>query len=389
MAEGRVTIGYLNPLAKIGGAERSLLDVIGALDPARYRAVLFLPAAGPLVAAAERRGAKVHVTPLPGMVLAAGRHAPWLSLAVALLAPLLILPTLIKMIVLARREKVSLLHANGIKVHLLTCLMKRVLRVPVVWHLRDFSAGRRMWPLYCRLAAWTADALIANSQAVAREWEGCHPNVQVAYNGIDLAHFAPPEGDPRPRKGYRVAMLGVLTPWKGHGVFLDALRLLVDKGSDVQAWIIGDAIYDTGGHAGYRGRLERQVAALGLVGRVEFLGFRDDVPTLLHQTEVVVHASVSPEPFGRVVAEALAAGCAVVAADDGGVPEIVTHERHALLTPPGDATALAEALWRLELDPELRRTLAEAGRKRVTEKFALADNAPRTTAIYETLLKDR
>ncbi len=380
------TICYLNPLAKIGGAERSLLDLIGALDPQRYRAVIIMPDDGPLAVEAAKLGARIHVVPLPALFRKAGRHAPLTSLAAMLLSPFLLLPVLWRMIRVARRENACLLHANGIKVQVLACVLKVVLRVPVVWHLRDFSSRRRMWPLYRRLARRFADVLIANSRAVAREWDGVHPNVRVIYNGIDIEKFRPPAGE-KTGGEFRVAMLGILAPWKGHEVFLRAARLLKERDSAMRAWIIGDEIYDTGGHEGWRGHLENYARELGVDDCMEFLGFRADVPQLLHRTDLVVHASVEPEPFGRVVAEALAAGCAVIAANDGGVPEIVTHEKHALLTAPGDEAALADAVFRYETDTDLRARHAVAGCERVREHFALGETSQAVMAVYERLIK--
>ena len=85
----------------------------------------------------------------------------------------------------------------------------------------------------------------------------------------------------------------------------------------------------------------------GWSGAVDFLGFREDVPELMRGLDILVHASVIGEPFGQVVAEGMAAGCAVVATRGGGVPEIVVDGESGLLVEMGDAAGMAAAIGRL------------------------------------------
>ena len=98
---------------------------------------------------------------------------------------------------------------------------------------------------------------------------------------------------------------------------------------------------------------------LGVAERVLFAGFVDDIPSLLTDTDVVVHASVIPEPFGQVVLEGMAAGLPVVAAAAGGPLELIAHDVNGLLVPPGDRDALADQLRRLALDRALHAAWAK------------------------------
>jgi glycosyltransferase involved in cell wall biosynthesis len=119
---------------------------------------------------------------------------------------------------------------------------------------------------------------------------------------------------------------------------------------------------------------------------VHFLGHRDDVPEILAALDVLVHVPSAPEPFGRVVAEAMAVGKPVVAARAGGLPEIVEHEVTGLLVPPGDPSACAAAVLRLLADPALRARLGTAGRRRAEERFDPAAHAERVVAAYREVL---
>jgi len=101
---------------------------------------------------------------------------------------------------------------------------------------------------------------------------------------------------------------------------------------------------------------------VGLGGRVEFRGFRENVAEELERLDVLVHASIIPEPFGQVVLEGMSAGLPVVASGAGGPAEIVAHGRTGFLYQPGDAEALAERLLLLGRDPTLRRRIGAAAR---------------------------
>ena len=134
----------------------------------------------------------------------------------------------------------------------------------------------------------------------------------------------------------------------------------------------------------YAGELRTQVQNLGLGDRVSFTGFRADIAAELARLDVLVHASVVPEPFGQVVVEGMAAGVAVIASDAGGPAEIIERERSGLLVPPGDVAALAAALQRLAGDSTLRARLAAAGLERA-RAYEPAAVAPQVLAVYRSV----
>jgi glycosyltransferase involved in cell wall biosynthesis len=105
---------------------------------------------------------------------------------------------------------------------------------------------------------------------------------------------------------------------------------------------------------------------------------------------VVVHASVEPEPFGRVVAEGMACERAVVAMDAGGVPEVTGPSgRAALLVPPRNPEALAAAITRLIENPLEARRLGVEGRRRVVAMFPVVSHVSRVQSIYEQVRAGR
>jgi glycosyltransferase involved in cell wall biosynthesis len=115
--------------------------------------------------------------------------------------------------------------------------------------------------------------------------------------------------------------------------------------------------------------VQNQICELKLEDRVHLLGFRADIPVLMRAVDVVLHTSVAPEPFGRIIVEGMLAGRPVVAARAGGTPEIVRHDSTGFLVPPGDDAMIADAVATLLADPGRRATMGRAGRERARQVF--------------------
>src|SRR5262249_51653791 len=159
------------------------------------------------------------------------------------------------------------------------------------------------------------------------------------YDGLDLRRFRPQRSraEVRTALGIEPAHLAIgmaanIQPWKGQDVTLRAMAALAARFPDLTAVFAGGVVR---GAEWYQAALDDFAPAQGLVPRVRFLGSRSDVPDLVNAVDVVVHASVTPEPFGRVLIEAMALGKPVVASAAGGVLEIVDDGRSGFLVPPG------------------------------------------------------
>ena len=208
----------------------------------------------------------------------------------------------------------QVLHSNGFKMHLLGAHAAPS-GVPLVWHIRDY-VGRR--PIMARLLRWHAGRCalaVANSRSAAdnvREVCGLDGRVETIYNAIDVEYFTPdgPQSDLDALAGLppcapgtvRVGLPGTLARWKGHEVFLRALSLLPTDIA-VRGYVIGGALYETEGSQLSLAELRQIAADLGLGDKVGFTGFVRDTAAVLRALDIVVHASVAPEPFGRVIVE--------------------------------------------------------------------------------------
>jgi glycosyltransferase involved in cell wall biosynthesis len=175
-----------------------------------------------------------------------------------------------------------------------------------------------------------------------------------------------------------IVQVSRLESWKGQHVLIDALGELRDVPA-WHCWIVGGP-QRPAEHA-YLASLQRQAAAHGIADRVRFAGHRDDVRDVLSAADIFCQPNASPEPFGIVLVEALAAGLPVVAAASGGAPEVVDESCGELVS-PGDSRALARVLRALVADAGRRGRLGGCGPARAA---ALCDPARQLGAVAAAL----
>lgn len=367
----RLRVVFVNHTAKLSGGELALLRLIPSLD---VDALVVLGEEGPLAERLRERGIAVEILPFSARSLPRANVGAVLP-AVAAVAYAFRLRRLL------RRVRPDLVHTNSLKAALYGGVAGRLAGVPVLWHVRDRLAADYLPPRALRITQLAArllpSAAIANSKATAATLPaGLHTDV--------IASAVQP-GMASDRNGHagRIAIVGRIAPWKGQDVFLRAFASAFPDG-DETAVLVGAPLFGAGEEA-YERSLHTLAAELGLGDRVEFRGFREDVAAELRSTDVLVHASVLPEPFGQVIVEGMAAGVPVVAARAGGPAEVISDDVDGLLYEPGDVAELAAALRRVTGDRALRDRLSAAGRDKAAS-FSPERIAAQTTDAYRRLL---
>jgi glycosyltransferase involved in cell wall biosynthesis len=148
-------------------------------------------------------------------------------------------------------------------------------------------------------------------------------------------------------------------------VFAEALaRLPGATGVIVGAPLFGEEAFET--------ELREKIMELGIADRVWLLGFRKDIPLLMCSMDIIAHCSIAPEPFGRVVVEAMLAGKPVVASAAGGVMEIIQHGETGYLVEPGNVSALVAMLGGVMANAAACSVIAAAGRQWAEKNFTVA-----------------
>jgi glycosyltransferase involved in cell wall biosynthesis len=381
-------IAFLSVSAEMGGSEVSLLELVRGLRrlAQRVEPVVVVPRAGPLAARIVDAGGAVRVLPMPAALASFGewsmrgpsalvRGGGALLNAAGALGPY-------RRALSALLDDITpdVIHTNGFKLHVIGSRAARA-GVPVVWHVHEYVSRRPLSRRLLQHHVSRASAVVANSRSVADDVRivlGPETPISTIYNAVDLQEFAP-EGDavnldtlaglPAAAAGtVRVGLIATFARWKGHELFLRAIRRLGAE-SRVRAYVIGGPVYDTAGSQYTVDELRALAASLGVGDRVGFTGFIERPSTAMRALDVIVHASTEPEPFGLVIAEGLACGRAVIASAAGGAAELVEHDADALTFAPGDAGALADAVERCARDSALRVRLGAVARRTAIRRF--------------------
>jgi glycosyltransferase involved in cell wall biosynthesis len=361
---------FLDQSGKPGGAELCLLDIARAY---RDRCLVCLFSDGTFRTLLEKERIPVKVLATSIEVQKDSSTLQGLS-SIGKLIPLTIE-------VARLSHQYDLIYANTQKALVVGALASVLSRRPLVFHLHDILSlehfSRTNQRIAVMLANRFASLTIANSQASQSAFiaaGGQAKLTQVVYNGFTLSCYRDVASQRQPtRQGlgftdrdFVVGHFSRLAPWKGQHLLIEALTHCP---ASVSAILVGDALF---GERDYVTQLQQQVKDLNLEQRVRFVGFRSDVAQLMAACDLVAHTSTAPEPFGRVIVEAMLSGTPVVAAAAGGAMELVEDGVTGWLIAPGDPVILATIIQQCSDRPDSIGSIANTARIQASQRFDLA-----------------
>ncbi len=388
MAHARPTILQLIPHLDAGGAEMTTLEVTEAIVAGGGRA-LVLSEGGRLEERIIRLGGEIMRFPAatknPARVIANGY-----ALARVIGA-----------------EGVNLIHARSRAPAWSALLAVRKTKIPFVTTYHGAYSERGGIKNFYNSVMARSDIVIANSdytaQSIRTRYGAPDNRIRIVYRGVDLTRFDPATVSAERIAGLRskwqipedvrvILHMARVTPLKGQSVVIEAARRLKVKGRLEKAVVVfaGDAQ----GRTGYVEALQAQIAEGGLAQNIKLVGHVDDVPAAFAMAYVGLLVSTEPEGFGRSSVEAQAMRCPVILTRIGALPETLIAEPLApaapstgWLLPPGDASALADAIdAALALTEAERSAIGARARNFVTSRFTTRELQRQTLAVYDELV---
>lgn len=350
-------------LPRWGGTEKYVLDISSALRDRGHSVTVACPRGSVLA----ERAVLIGLQTVPFAMRSA---YAWNQL-----------PSLLRMMV----GNYEVIHAHSPLDYLISGVAARIGRIPALVMTRHMPH-----PFASRRSAYVCtsilfDRTIAVSNFISRVLieSGARPErIEAVPNGIVPVDPNPHAGNRLrrefgiPKDAILVAAAGRMSPDKGFGVLLRAIRELRAFGTDVHCLVFGDGkILE---------QLRNLAADLEIASWVHLPGFRTDVHDLWCAADIAVVPSVEPESFSFAAVEALSAGCAVVASRIGALPEVVSPSS-GILTEPRDVEELATAIRRLITSTDLRRGLQKAAAERA-RIFRLDANAENVERVYQGIL---
>jgi glycosyltransferase involved in cell wall biosynthesis len=395
-------IVFLSPAARGGGAEEALFDLVAGMRKAKpdWQLQVICGEQGPLCERLNSLAVATEVVAFPASFLTYGEQVGavregrlrWLLRTLRAAAEFAVYE--LKLGARLRALKPDIIHSNGMKMHLASALAANR-RAAVVWHLRDYISTR---PLSSRLLprlSFRTKLIFTESRSVARDARSVLRTIriEVVENAVDLARFQP-EGPvldldglsglaPAAPGTIKVGLIGTFARWKGQDLFLRAITLLPPDLA-VRFYIIGGPVYATPGSQWTKEELAKLAAPMR--ERVGLTGWVTDAPAAIRSLDIVVHASVKPEPFGLVIIQAAACGKAVVVSGEGGAGEVAAALPSATCFTPRDPESLAGAMHKLILAQGKRPATAPDGA--VRERFGLTRMASEAIKHFENLAAD-
>ena len=380
--EGGIRVVYLDHVARLSGGEIALMRLLTRFQNVTPHVILGED--GPLAQRLQQAGVSVEVL----AIAPSARDVRRDTVRFGATTPASAFHTLTYIVRLAARLRTldaDIVHTNSLKAGVYGSIAAKAAGTPLVWHVRDRIAEDYIPAPAVRLVRGLirhlADGVVANSTATLETIPAADRGRESWVIPASVEVSSLPR---RPSSGAtRFGMLGRLAPWKGQDLFLRAFASAFADGQE-RAVLVGAAMF---GEEDYERELHTLAGSLGIAERVEFRGFREDVWPELAGLDVLVHASIIPEPFGTVVLEGMAAGLAVLAADEGGPASVIRDGETGRLFRSRDADSLASAMRSLRDDRSERERLGATAVSALGEYHPDAV-AARLEQVYERVLAD-
>lgn len=291
------------------------------------------------------------------------------------------------------KHKIDLVHANNTPDLSDWLIASKLLRIKMVSHLRF------PWsPTYVRKKLLRYyDKVISISNYVTEQLKvkgiPCG-NVVTIHDGIDVRSM--PATNDSIENMFKelnistatslIGVIGNIRRWKGQHVAIESLRHIVSKNKNILCLFIGEissSPYDTE----YYSDLKELVKKYDLGNNVYFTGYRKDVLNILSKLDILIHTSIIPEPFGRVVLEGMIFRKPVIATNHGGPMESIVDGISGFLIPPEEPKLLADKIIFLMENKDIAKEVGDNARKHVEEKFSVEGNVQKIEGIYSSFLE--
>lgn len=358
--------------ADLYGSDRTLLQLLCAIQPGEADIVVLLPCRGPLADELVAAGIEVHIVPL---ALITRKSLTWRGLFEL---PIDLLKSFHAIGRVLAGRKVDVVYSNTLAVISGVCwaFFRRTYHV---WHIHEVPLHRWQRILMQLFFVRMGSVLVCNSHTTLRLWFGTNvgrrksERIRVVLNGIadpDIRWVM--QADPlRQELGMPeilISCVGRISWRKGQEILLRAAEQIWESGErGIHFLIVGSP------PSGQETALESLKEMMRLSPARDVLHFRDfqrNIWPVWAATDIAVVPSTEPESFGLVAVEAMAMNCPVIASGHGGMLEIVDDGLTGKLVAPGDVNALARAIRLLAINSERRREMGEAGRRKFLTHFS-------------------
>lgn len=372
---------FIHQSAELYGSDKTLLYLVINLDKTKFFPIVILPNDGPLKKELEKENIKVILAPVLKLYRKMFTPSNLLKLFKDYFKGVKVINTIKK------EYKIDFVYSNTLAVLLgfFYCMFHKTKHI---WHVHEIIESPNIFAKTFRflLNNRTNTVLLHNSIATSNFWN-CKRKNEIIWNGI--APFS--ELKTEERKIIRssvfksedkiiFALVGRISRWKGQMFLLETFQEIIQNHPNIKLVFIGSAPPN---QEHFLDSLQEKIKEYNLNDDVQILPFQENINQLWQSIDVAVVPSTEPEPFGMVAIEAMMAKKPVIAANHGGLMEIVVNNTTGFLIEPNNKMALKEAIEKLINNPDLRTTFGENGYQRATQNFSIENYVKKIEDILE------
>ncbi|OYQ33308.1 hypothetical protein CHU92_13020 [Flavobacterium cyanobacteriorum] len=384
---------FIHQSAELYGSDKTILMFISNLDRAKYTATVLLPSDGPLKREFEKNGIEVIIAP----ILKLYRKMFSVSGVVKFFREYK--EGLQKIEALHREKNFDLVYSHTLA-SLIGIVFARKYKIQHLWHVQEIIAKPVIFNkgFKALLGIKSNHKIVYDSKATMDFWVKGNSVLMAKsnfiWNGLDLE--AKPEIPPAVVNDVKkqifkvsddeivIGLFGRINGWKGQLLLLEAFKQIYPRHKQCRLVYIGSAPPN---QEWFEERLKARVLEYQLANVVRVIPFQEEIWKFWQSIDIAVVPSTEPEPFGMVAIEAMSCGKPVVAANHGGLTEIVLHNETGYLFRPNDAADLAGYLEKLVTDAGKRKSFGEIGIKRVQQLFSLKSHVKQFEDIFSKMLQ--
>lgn len=385
------SILVIHQSSELYGSDKTILMFLSKLDKSKYLPVIILPDEGPLKVELEKAGIKVYLAPVlkvyrkmftpKNLLLLARQYSEGLSILAKL----------------HKQYNFQLVYSHTLAV-MLGIIFARKFKLKHLWHVQEIISKPKIFNrLFTKLLEQKSNHVaVYDSIQTMRFWADGHKLSEksiAVWNGLETDDK--PDYSNEQLKKVReeyfksgedavvIGLIGRINGWKGQQLLLKAFNIACEKSDHIRLVYIGSA---PPGQDFFFTELQEKILASPVSDKITIIPFQDEIWKFWEAIDIAVVPSTLPEPFGMVAIEAMSVKKPVIAANHGGLTEIVLHGETGYLFKPGDEQDLADYLQILSKDAGLRKTMGHKGYDRVNDEFSLSKHVSKFEKIFDDLL---
>jgi glycosyltransferase involved in cell wall biosynthesis len=242
--------------------------------------------------------------------------------------------------------------------------------VPSLFHIHEIPTSNKLYEFFSgKIINWYSSKVLTVSNSVKKHWLKYihHKKIERIYNGIIFSKTDSLVELGRDQDDFVITTVARIIPYKGHMYLIEIANELIKKSSKFKFLIVGDTLPS---YALYEKSIKQKVKELGLESHIKFLGFREDVSSILKQSDLFIHPAIAPDPLPTVLFESLYNYLPTVATNLGGAIEILDNGNNGLLIPYDDRKEAANLINEYCINIKLQKKHLENSKKNFKINFS-------------------